>query len=135
MFAQLQLCHENLAKLAGHMVELSKTLQPAQFAYIMKHSLRPLLQLSIPPQLCSLAELKFNQIHLTPMERREEWAANLMLPRPYHPSLATLPAKHATQALATATHTVIRKHVLTPKSPQTQFVKSSRSPPRSCKKP
>ena len=48
MFAQLQLCHENSAKLAGHMVELSKALQPAEFTYIMKHSLRPLVQLSIP---------------------------------------------------------------------------------------
>ena len=49
MFAQLQLCHENSAKLTGLMVELSKTLQPAQFTYIMKHSSRPLVQLSIPP--------------------------------------------------------------------------------------
>ena len=61
MFAQLQLCHENLVKLAGHMVELSKT---------------------IPPQLCSPAELKFDKTHLTPAERKER-AANLMLPRPY----------------------------------------------------
>ena len=39
MFAQLQLCHENVAKLARHMVQLTKTLQPEQFMYVMKHSL------------------------------------------------------------------------------------------------
>ena len=33
MFAQLQLCHQNSAKLAGYMVELSRTLKPAQFRY------------------------------------------------------------------------------------------------------
>ena len=71
MFAQLQLCHGNSAKLAGHMVKLSKTLQPAQFTYIMKHSSRLLAQLSIPPQLCSPAELKFDKICLTPAERKD----------------------------------------------------------------
>ena len=39
MFAQLQLCHENAAKLAGHMVQLNKMLQPEQFTYVKKHSL------------------------------------------------------------------------------------------------
>ena len=54
------------------------------------------------------------------MERKEEWATNLMLPRPYHPSLVTLPAKHATQALATVIDTVIQKHVFKSKeSPNT----------------
>ena len=72
MFAQLQLCHENLAKLARHMVELSKTLEPAQFTYIMKHSLRPLVQLSIPPLLCSPAKLKFNKICLTYKDKRRK---------------------------------------------------------------
>ena len=52
MLAQLQLCHENSANLAGHMMELGKTLEPAQFTYIMKHSLRPLVELSIP-QVCA----------------------------------------------------------------------------------
>ena len=74
MFAQLQLCHENSAKLARHMVELGKTLKTAQFTYIMKHSLRPLVQLSILPHLCSPTELKFNKICLTPTETREERA-------------------------------------------------------------
>ena len=88
----------------------------------MKHSLRPLVQLSIPPILCSPTELKFDKICITPTKRKEEWAVNLMLPRPYHPSLATLPTKHASRALAAVIHTVIHKHVFNSKeSPTTIF--------------
>ena len=111
MFSQLQLCHDDSAKLAGHIATLGKTLTPGQFTYIMKHSLHLLVQLSIPPHLCSLADLKFKKMRLTPAETREERAVNLMLPRPYHPALAILPLKHATQVLAAAIHTVLWKHV------------------------
>ena len=135
MFTQLQLCHENLGKLAGHMVELTKMLQPAQFMYVMKHSLRPLVQLSIPPKLCSPAELKFDKICLTPRERKEEQEVSLMLPRPYHPSLATLPAKHTTHALAAIIHTVLCKMSSTPKNLQTLSAKNFRLRPRNCMKP
>ena len=41
MFAQLQLCHENSPKLAGHFVQLSTSLTPNQYTYVMKHSLHP----------------------------------------------------------------------------------------------
>ena len=115
MFAQLQLCHKNSAKLAGHMVEFGKTLKSAQFTYIMKHSLRPLVQLSIPPCLCSPTKLKFNKICLTPAETKEERAVNLMLPRPFHSSLASPLTKHATWALAAGIHTVLRKHIFNSK--------------------
>ena len=115
MFAQLQLCHKNSAKLAGHMVELSKTLKPAQFTCIMKHSLRPLVQLSIPPYLCFPTKLKFNKLHFTPAETKEERAVNLMLPRPFHPSLASLPTKHAIWVLAAAIHTVLQNHIFNSK--------------------
>ena len=111
MFAQLQLCHKNLAKLAGHlyrhMVELGKTIKPAQFTNVMKHSLKPLVQLGIPPHLCSSAKLKFVKLCLTPAETKEERAVNLMLPRPFHPSLTSLPTENATQALTAAIHTVL----------------------------
>ena len=106
------MCLENSAKLARHMVELGKTLEPAQFTYVMKHSLRLLVQLSISMHLCSPAKLKFNKICLTPAETNEERAVNLMLPRPFHPSL---PPKHATWALAAAIHTVLRKHIFNSK--------------------
>ena len=50
-------------------------------------------------------------MRLTPAETREERVVNLMLPRPYHPALTSLPLKHATRALTAAIHTVLRKHV------------------------
>ena len=120
MFNQLQLCHDNTAKLMGYMSQLTKTLQPAQFTCVMKHSLCPLIQLSIPPHLCSTANLKFDKLRLTQAERKEEHAMNMMLPRPYHPSLASLPPKHATCALAAIIHALLRKHVFNSKeSPNT----------------
>ena len=97
------------------MSQLNKTLQPEQFMYVMKHSLCPLVQLSIPPHLCSPAELKFDKLRLTEAERKEEHAMNMMLPRPYHPSLASLPPKHATHALAAIIHAVLCKHIFNSK--------------------
>ena len=38
LFAALQMCHENSAKMAGHLVQLGSTLTPKQYTYIMKHS-------------------------------------------------------------------------------------------------
>ena len=66
--------------------------------------------------MCTFIEaFEFDKIRLTSAERKEERAANLMLPRPYHPSLATLPTKHATCALAAIIHAVIRKLVFNSK--------------------
>ena len=53
LFAALQMCHENSANMAGHLVQLGSTLTPKQYTYILKHSLRPLVQISLPPRLCS----------------------------------------------------------------------------------
>ena len=72
LFATLQMCHENSAKMAGHLVQLGSTLTPKQYTYIMKHSLCPLVQLSLPPRLCSPADLKFSKLHLTPQETKQE---------------------------------------------------------------
>ena len=35
MFTKLQLCHENSAKLAGHLAELGQLLQPNQFMFVI----------------------------------------------------------------------------------------------------
>ena len=56
LFAALEMCHENSAKMAGHLVQLRSSLTPKQYTYVMKHSLCPLVQLSLPPRLCSPAE-------------------------------------------------------------------------------
>ena len=58
MFSQLQLRQENAAKLMVHMAQLTKTLQPEQLTYVIKHSPCPLVQLSIAPHLCSPTDLK-----------------------------------------------------------------------------
>ena len=79
MFSQLQLCHENCVKLAGHLAELGSLLQPDQFTYLMKHSLRPLVQISLLAWYCSPTDIKFYKLHLIPEETREEKGINLML--------------------------------------------------------
>ena len=93
MCAQLQLCNKNCTKLAGHLAELGTLLQPDQFTFLMKHSLRPLVQISLPTWLCSPANLKFDKPRLTPDKTREEKGINLMLPRPFHLALGELHAK------------------------------------------
>ena len=114
LFVALQMCHENSAKMAGHLVQLGSTLTPKQYTYIMKHSLCPLVQISLPPRLCSPADLKFSILCLTPQETKEEIGINQCLPRPFHPALAVLPPKHPTRCLA-ITHTVLRRELFNTK--------------------
>ena len=104
LFAALQMCHENSTKMAGHLVQLSSTLKPKQYTYIMKHYLHPLVQISLPPRLFSPVNLKFSKLCLTPKETKEEIGINQCLPRPFHLVLAVLPPKHPTQSLAAIIH-------------------------------
>ena len=109
LFAALQMCHENCTNMAGHLVQRGSTLTPKQYTYIMKHSLYLLVQISLPPHLCSLADLKFSKLHLTPQETKEEIGINECLTRPFHPVLAVLPPKHPTRCLAAIIHTVLQR--------------------------
>ena len=71
LFVALQMCHENSAKMAGHLVQLGSTLTPKQYTYIMKHYLRPLVQISLPPRLCSPVDLEVFKITFnTPRSKR-----------------------------------------------------------------
>ena len=115
LFAALQMCYENSAKMAGHLVQLGSTLTPKQYTYIMKHSLRPLVQISLPPRLCIPVDLKFSKLRLTPQETKEEIGINQCLPRPFHPALAVLPPKHPTCCLAAIIHTVLRRELFNTK--------------------
>ena len=119
LFATLQMCHENSAKMAGHLVQLGSTLTPKQYTYIMKHSLHPLIQLSLPPRLCSPVDLKFSKLHLTPQETREEISINQCLPRPFHLVLAVLAPKHPTRCLAAVIHTILWRHLFNSKESST----------------
>ena len=114
-FATLQMCHENSAKMAGHIVQLGSTLTPKQYTYVMKHSLCPLVQLSLPPHLCSPVDLKFSKLYLTLQGTKEEIGINQCLPRPFHPVLAVLPSKHPTHCLAEVIHTVLQRHLFNSK--------------------
>ena len=115
LFATLQMCYENSAKMAGHLVQLGSTLTPKQYTYIIKHSLCPLVQLSLPPRLCSPVDLKFSKLCLTPQETKEEIGINQCLPRPFHPALAVLPPKHPTHCLVAVIHTVLQRHLFNSK--------------------
>ena len=81
----------------------------------MKHSLCPLVQLSLPPRLCSPADLKFSKLHLTPQETKQEISINQCLPRPFHPALAVLPPKHSTCCLVAVIHTGLQRHLFNSK--------------------
>ena len=115
LFATLQMCHENSTKMAGHLVQLGSTLTPKQYTYIMKHSLHPLVQISIPSRLCSPTDLKFSKLCLTPQETKEEIDINQCLPKPFHPALAVLPPKHPARCLAAIIHTVLRRELFNTK--------------------
>ena len=115
LFAALQMCHEDRAKMAGHLVQLGSTLTPKQYTYIMKHSLHSLVQISLPPHLCSPADLKFSKLCLTPKETKEEISINQCLPRLFHPALAVLSPKHPTCCLAAIIHTVLRRELFNTK--------------------
>ena len=72
LFPCLQRAHKASAETASHLAFLARTLAPDQFAIILKHSLKPLVQLQIPPHLCSLGELKFAKNDLSPEEAFEQ---------------------------------------------------------------
>ena len=106
LFYALQQAHNTAAEVAGHLAFLGRTLSPDQFSFILKHSVRPLIQFNIlpPPHLCYPGELTSMKADLTPGEAFEQWAVNKMLPKPYHPKLQKVENKHATHCLTAAVH-------------------------------
>ena len=130
LFASLRMCHENSTKMADHLVQLGSTLTPKQYTYVMKHSLHPLIQLSLPPHLCSPVDLKFSKLCLTPQETREEISINQCLPRPFHPALAVLAPKHPTHCLVAVIHTILQKHLFNSEESTTSISEEFQVPPR-----
>ena len=65
------------------------------------------------PRLCHPGELTFAKTHLTDEESFEQKAINNVLPRPHHPNLDKIPAKHPTRALAAAIHYQLCKKMFT----------------------
>ena len=72
LFDSLSTAHSAITDIAQNIAALGRQLDPDQFGFILKHSVRPLVQLQIPPGLCSLADLKFAKSNLTPEEQYDE---------------------------------------------------------------
>ena len=105
--------HTAIADITGTLATLGRNLDPNQFQFLLKHSVHPLVQLQVPAHLCHPGELKFAKEHLTHNELHEQCAVNTVLPRPHHPNIYQVPAKHPTRALASAIHYQLRKHMFT----------------------
>ena len=113
LFDSLSTAHAAIANVAGNLATLGRRLYPTQFQFLLKHSVRPLVQLQIPARLCNPADLTFTKASLTDEEMFEQRAVNNMLPRPYHPDLEAVDSKQLTRALAAAIHYQIRKKMFT----------------------
>ena len=104
LFFALKRAHNTAAEVTGHLAFLGRTLSPGQFSFILKHSVRPLIQFNIAPHLCQPGKLTFVKADLTPEEAFKQQPVNKMLPKPYHPKLQKVENKHATCCLAAAVH-------------------------------
>ena len=113
LFNSLSTAHTAIADVAGNLATLGRRLDPTQFQFLLKHSVRPLVQLQVPARLCNPADLTFAKTSLTDEEMFEQRAVNNMLPRPHHPNLEAVDPKHSTRALAAAIHYQIRKKMFT----------------------
>ena len=113
LFDSLQTVHTAIAEVAETLATLGRTLGPNQFQFLLKHSVHPLVQLQVPAHLCHPGKLRFAKEHLTDDELYEQRGVNTVLPRPHHPNLDQMPAKHPTRALASAIHYQLRKCIFT----------------------
>ena len=121
LFDSLQTVHTAIADITEILATLGRTLDPNQFQFLLKHSARPLVQLQVPAHLCQPGDSKFAKEHLTDDELYEQRGVNTVLPRPHHPDLDQVPAKHPTRALASAIHYQLRKCMFTKfAAPQTE---------------
>ena len=109
LFSQLSDTHDNLSKVAKLISKLGQITTPEQFSFVLKLAMRPLMQLKIPPQLCSPGDLHFAKERPTQEECFEEMCVNEILPKPFHDKLSTIPIKHTTHCLAATTHYLLRK--------------------------
>ena len=113
LFNSLSTAHTAIADIAGNLATLGRRLDPTLFQFLLKHSVRPLVQLQVPARLRNPADLTFTKTSLTDEEMFEQTAVNNMLPRPHHPNLEAVDPKHPTRALAASIHYQIRKKMFT----------------------
>ena len=108
LFMTLQCTHNTVAEVAGHLAFLRCTLHPDQFSFILKHSVRPLIHLSVPAGLSDPTLLQFEHPALMEEEQFEEKVINAVLPMPHHPELEKLLPKDPMHCLAGAVHYILR---------------------------
>ena len=87
LFDSLQTAHSAIADVTGTLATLGRRLDPNQFKFLLKHFIRPLVQLQVPACLCHPGEPTFAKTQLTDEESFEQKAINNVLPRPHHPNL------------------------------------------------
>ena len=123
LFSQLSDPHDNLSKVTKSISKLGQVTSPEQFSFALKLAMRPLIQLKIPPHLCSPRDRHFAKERLTKEECFEEMSVNEILPKPSHNKLSTIPLKHATHCLAATTHYLLRKKMFDSKISQATLTK------------
>ena len=104
----MKCANNTAARVAGHLAFLGCTLHPDQFSFILKHSVRPLIQLSVPAGLSDPTCLQFEHPVLKEEEQFQQKAINSVLPMPHHPDLEKLTPKDPMHCLAGAVHYVLR---------------------------
>ena len=107
LFMALQHAHNTVAEVTGHLAFLGCTLHPDQFSFILKHSVRPLIQLSVLAGLSDPTCLQFEHPVLMEEEQFKGKAIYSVLPMPHHPDVEKLPPKDPTCCLAGAVHYVL----------------------------
>ena len=123
LFSELSDAHDNLSKVAKSISKLGKITSPEQFGFILKLTIRPLIQLKVPPQLSSPGDLHFSSERLTQEEYFKEICINEILPKPYHNKFSKVSIKQATCCLATATLYLLRKCMFDSKVSQSTLTK------------
>ena len=122
IFSHLQEAHENIAQVAGAIVNLGEVTHPDTFGFVLKLAVCPLIQLKFPPpHLFSPGDLHFSKGRLTPEEMCEEMCVNELLLKPFHPEFSKVPHKHPTRVLATAVHFLICKRMFDTKISQAEL--------------
>ena len=79
LFSQLSDAQDNLSKVTKSISKLGQITSPEQFSFVLKLAVRPLIQLKIPPHLCSPGDLCFAKERLTKEECFEEICVNEIL--------------------------------------------------------
>ena len=123
LFSELSDAHDSLSKVAKFISKLGTITSPEQFGFILKLAIQPLIQLKVPPHLCSPSDLHFSSERLNPEEYFEEMCINKILPKPYHSKFSKVPIKHATCCLAAATHYLLKKCMFDSKVSQSTLTK------------